>query len=303
MGIDTQTSLVGVASAAKNRHDEAENEDCVGIASNAGCGVRAVLVADGLGSQSLAYCKLGAQWAIKGASERINTAPAITRQVLQDVFSAARAVVHANAASFCAREGITVDKNQSFGTTLIVAAETQRTFIVGYVGNGAIWHIRGSFNEFSQNRYLPWNALNYLNPQSVESAEGKEAVYRLISFSDDEGEAIPTSIEIEKDMIYGDILMICTDGIHSSDQLEVGRVKDGSIWTKTEPTMLRFFAALNEFFCSSNAMTDEALHLALEHYTSQLRADGLLEDDASVGVIVTAATLKHQANRKRDAAA
>lgn len=301
MNINAQLSVVGVATEAKNRHDKAENEDCVGIASNADCGVRAVLVADGLGSH--AYSKFGAQWAIKGASERINTATAITGQVLGDVFIAARAEVNANAASFCSKEAIAVDKNQSFGTTLIVAAETQNTFIVGYVGNGAIWHLRGSFNEFSPSRYLPWNALNYLNPQSVESAEGKEAVYRLISFSDDEGEAIPTIIEIEKDMIYGDILMICTDGIYSSDQLEVGRFKDGSIWTKAEPTMLRFFAALNEFFCSSNAVTDEALQRALEHYTSQLRTDGLLEDDASVGVIVTAAALKYQSNRKRDAAA
>lgn len=300
MNIDAQLSLVGVASAAKNRRNDAENEDCVGIASNADCGARTVLVADGLGSH--AYSKLGAQWAIKGATEWINAAPTVTENVLRDAFVAARAEVNANAASFCSREGITVDKNQSFGTTLIVAAETQNTFIVGYVGNGAIWHIRGSFNEFSQSRYLPWNALNYLNPHSVESAEGKEAVYRLISFSDDKSEAIPTIIEIAKDRIYGDILMICTDGIHSSDQLEVGRYKDGSIWTKAEPTMLRFFAALNEFFCSSNAVTDEALHRALEHYTSQLRTDGLLEDDASVGVIVTAAALEYQSNRNRDAA-
>ncbi len=300
MSINAKSSLSGVASAAKNQHDETTNEDFVGIASNADCGVRAILVADGL--KSHAYAKLGAQWAIEEASERINTAPAITASVLREIFVAARARLIAKAASFCAREGITVDKNQSFGTTLIVAVETPSSIIVAYVGNGAIWHIRGSFNEFSQIRYLPWNALNYLNPHSIEGPAGNEEVYRLISFSDNEHEAIPTIIEIEKDLVsgYGDIVMICTDGIYSSDQLDVGRFMDSSIWTKAEPTMLRFFSALNDFFCSSNAETDEALKLALERYISQLRTDGLLDDDASVGVIVTAPALKYQSNRKRD---
>jgi hypothetical protein len=104
---------------------------------------------------------------------------------------------------------------------------------------------------------------------------------------------------LEKDPEYGDIVMICTDGIYSSDQVNIGRTKDGSTWFKIEQPLLRFVAALDSFFAGSSVLTDDTLRRALDGYLAQLHADDLLDDDASLGVIVTAPALRYQAHRRK----
>lgn len=187
------------------------------------------------------------------------------------------------------------DREQSFGTTLLMAGETETELWLGYVGNGGIWHLRGSFNEFSPNRYLPWNAVNYLNPHTLENDLGKEALYRLISPSDCEEKSEPTILRLNKDCERGDIVMVCTDGIFSNDQACVGRFRDGSTWSKAELAMLRFFDILDQFF----AQDSSALDATLKNYVQSLRTECLLDDDASVGVIITAPALRYQDKRRQ----
>jgi serine/threonine protein phosphatase PrpC len=279
------------------RQNSLENQDYTGIVLNLNLGVRAVIVADGLGSQ--AYAGLGACWAVESAIGLIQAADKLTEQVLQDMFVAIRASVKTRAESFLVQQGLSVDKNQSFGTTLIIVIEDATSFTIGYVGNGAIWHIRGGFNDFNANQYFPWNALNYLNPHTVQNEMGKEALYRMISISDDDEESIPAILKIHKDSFFGDIIMICTDGICSNDQINVGRTKDNSVWFKAEPSIIRIFTMLDNFLLSQDQATEDFLSASLDRYLSQLLLDGLLDDDASAGLIITNAVLEYQRKKNK----
>lgn len=293
----TAPSLVAVATATY-RTSPADNQDAIGMVDNPRWGVRALLVADGLGSQ--AHSELGARWAVEGALEFLAAearAP-LDQEFLERLFAHARTHLQDRARDHCAREGLAVDPNQSFGTTLIIALEDPTCFWFGYVGNGGIWHLRGSFNEFLPNQYLPWNAISYLNPHSLQNEQGKEALYRLLSLAS-EDDARPTLLRLQKDPQYGDIVMICTDGIYSGDQLNIGRTRDGTTWIKVESPLLRFFTALDDFFAGTDTPDDTGLGLALTAYLADLRAEGLLTDDASLGVLVTAPVLRHQAQQPR----
>ncbi|KEO72252.1 protein phosphatase 2C domain-containing protein [Anditalea andensis] len=184
------------------------------------------------------------------------------------------------------------DKNEKnlFGTTAITVFETDEKIVVAYVGNGAIWHIRGNFNEFPEAYLFPWNALNYLNPHTIPE-NGKEALYRLISNSNDFSECVPTIFEIAKDKSVGDIFMICTDGIYSADQLKAGK-NDKGIWVRYEPTMLKFFEYLKHFFKNNKLYNNESIEQIINLYLEELKP--VFDDDATIGILATKEALNYQ---------
>lgn len=177
-----------------------------------------------------------------------------------------------------------------FGTTAITLFETEEKISVAYAGNGAVWHIRGNFNEFPVSYHFPWNAVNYLNPHTIPE-QGKEALYRLISNNSDFSECVPSTIEIEKDKMYGEIIMICTDGIYSADQLKAGKNEKG-VWVRYEPSMLKFFEYLTHFFKTNQNYSKESFEQMLNQYLEELKPT--LDDDATIGILITKEALNYQ---------
>lgn len=282
-----------------NRSGLAANQDCVGIAENICIGIRAVLVADGLGS--FEHAELAAQRAVMAAKSQLEGMASVAEIDIATLFLRSRQSVRELALQYCADNSLKLDTEHSFGTTMILGIDTPHELVLAYAGNGAIWHLRGNFNHFGSNRYVPWNAVNYLNPHTLENELGREALYRLISASDDVQESVPTFLRISKDTLYGDIVLVCTDGIASMDQSQVGKYRDGSVWVKTEVTMLRFYAALAEYFDESPDFTDASLREAMIGYLDGLRTDNLLDDDASLGLIVTPTVVAYQTSRREAA--
>ncbi len=189
------------------------------------------------------------------------------------------------------------DINQAFGTTLICALEFEKEIRTAYLGNGAIIHLRGNYNDFPKSILLPWNALNYLNPHTV-SLNGKEAMYKLISY---QGlQYTPTELTFSKDLDkYGDIVMICTDGVYSSDQLSVGKSSDGKHWISGEESMKLFYKCLDDYFNQSK-LTQQHLSNFLANYLEQLKQDNLMEDDCTIGLIITKQALQYQKKRTQE---
>ncbi|HMK24649.1 MAG TPA: protein phosphatase 2C domain-containing protein [Chitinophagaceae bacterium] len=177
-----------------------------------------------------------------------------------------------------------------YGTTAIAVFETEEKISVAYVGNGAVWHIRGNFNDFPASYHYPWNAVNYLNPHTIPEG-GKEALYRLISNSSNFSECVPTSIEIDKDRSVGEIIMICTDGIYSVDQVKAGKNEKG-VWVRYEPSMLKFFDYLKEFFKANQYYSKEFIEQMLNKYLEELKPT--LDDDATIGILITKEALNYQ---------
>lgn len=192
-----------------------------------------------------------------------------------------------------AKENIKEVDNESqnlYGTTAITLFETIDKITIAYAGNGGVWHIRGNFNEFPNVYHYPWNALNYLNPHTTPE-NGKEALYRLISNNSDFSECVPTTIEIDKDKRIGEIIMICTDGIYSADQVSAGK-NDKGVWVRYEPSILKFFNYLKEYFKINQDYSKEKIEEMLNRYLEDLKV--ALDDDATIGILISKEALNYQ---------
>jgi hypothetical protein len=193
-----------------------------------------------------------------------------------------------------ALKGLQVDQAEvegpSLGTTLICLIETKDRYRIAYVGNGAVFHIRGDFNHFSERVFLPWNAINLLNPHTREEG-GKNAMYKLLSPSAKPQQIRPQIIEISKDeMGPGEILMVCTDGIYSADEVAVGKDSEGNIWISGEESMALFYQHLDAFFKANS----KDLQATLQSYLLTLEDRQLISDDCTLGVIISPQALKYQ---------
>lgn len=270
--------------------NKSENQDGTGKKSTDL--LNSVFVTDGLGTYK--YARKASVSVIETLQEEINNIENISCLSLEKIFRKAKDGL----INLSEKEKTEEDKSVEnlFETTAIALVETEKTIKTGYVGNGAIFHIRGNFNEFPAAYPFPWNAVNLLNPHSV-SENGKEALCRLISdYPKDYNESIPTVLEIEKDNQQGDIFMICTDGIYSEDQRYFGTNNKG-IWVKYEKTMQKFFEHLKQFFEENSEYTNEILDTALNLYLQEVKPE--LDDDASLGVLITGKTIEYQKNKQQ----
>ena len=268
--------------------NKSENQDCKGEIENDS--FNALFVADGLGS--FKYAKQSSERVIDFLSTRAFDLSDGVKEFPKSKFvelyikAKEKLIAYAN-------ENLTKDDDNEqnlFGTTAITLFETANKIIVAYVGNGAIWHIRGNFNEFSDAYLFPWNAVNYLNPHTVPE-DGKEALYRLISNSDDFSECVPTVFEIDKDESVGDVFMICTDGIYSADQTKAGR-NDKGVWVRYEPSMIKFYEYLKNYFKNNHLYSKEIILHTMNAYLEELKPS--FDDDATLGILITPKALNYQ---------
>jgi PPM family protein phosphatase len=182
------------------------------------------------------------------------------------------------------------------GTTFIAAFETEDTFKIAYAGNGAVFHLRANFNQFPPEViHIPWSSMNYLNPHS-NFVDGSEVLYKFIATDSNPADCVPTELIISKDNeFYGDILMICTDGIASNDQAIYATSNDPSgiaYWVKKEKTMDIFYKYLQEFI-TSKEVNAETLEKVLKNLLCEYQLQNLLEDDSTIGLIITDKALKY----------
>lgn len=246
----------------------------------------AMFIADGLGSYK--YAKLSSEMVVNFFLNEVKTKENISSLNYTELFRNAKQKL-IEIANELTTEEEKAEENL-FGTTAICIIEDETKIKLAYVGNGAIWHIRGNFNAFPTSYLFPWNAVNILNPHTIPE-DGKEALYKLISNNNDLKECIPSIIEIEKDDEYGDIVMICTDGVYSEDQLKAGK-NDKGIWVKYETSMLKFFEHLQHFFKTNPAYLKKSLEQLVVQYLEELKPT--LDDDATIGILITSKTLNYQ---------
>lgn len=247
-----------------------------------------IIVADGVGSS--AHAKEGAEEVVKRA-EMMLKEETLEGLNLNTIFKQIQEDLQTTIA-----EKNPIPNPDSYRTTLIVAIETEDKFIVGYVGNGAILHIRGNVTEFSLNRsYLPWVCINYLNPHTNISNEGKETLYKYFGFHNDTEKVVPNIIEISKDKYgAGDILVISTDGIYSNDQNKFSNDQDGNKWMNIEWSLQLLLKEIKHFL-KSNKKHQEGLNVMLNHYLQSLKdSPNEMTDDCSLGIIITEQALQFQ---------
>ena len=284
---DFRPGLVSVASVSKKD----VNQDAAAVCVNHAYPLAAVVVADGLGSHYRA--EVGSRLVADTIAEGLRSLPRAQALDCAELFAHAHLRLKAEAESMFEEVPSDLDWSNAFGTTVVCAVETEERLTFAYSGNGGLFHVRGNFNTFPPSQLLPWSVLNYLNPHSIPR-DGRNVMYKLIAPRSTADDVNPTAMTISKDDTqFGDIIICCTDGIYSYDQIPIGRDDRQNLWIGTEPAMSRLYAALGTFF--NDEPTSEALDRLLQDYVAGLKTDGLVSDDCTVGVLITEKALAFQA--------
>lgn len=184
-------------------------------------------------------------------------------------------------------------KPSSFGTTLIVGIDFPDRFVAAYVGNGSIWHVSGLFNTFPKMVCLPWNAVNLLTPDTIMSG-GKEALYKIFFYKGEKKHHQPTVLQLSKlNETPGDIFIITTDGVYSSDHAIAARDDDGEIWIPSTTQFGLLHDYLKAYVEGTDDINDETLKQMLVKYLTHIKEAKIMDDDTTLGMFISAEAKKH----------
>jgi len=196
-------------------------------------------------------------------------------------------------------EELSALKSESFGTTLIIGIDFPDRFIAAYVGNGSIWHVSGLFNTFPNMVCLPWNAVNLLNPDTIMS-RGKEALYKIFFYKGEKKHHKPTVLQISKlNEAPGDMFILTTDGVYSSDHAIAAKDDEGEIWIPSTPQFGLLHDALKSYVEGEEDINDDTLHQLLVRYLAHIKEDNIMDDDTTLGIFISAEAKAHFTEKRK----
>lgn len=192
------------------------------------------------------------------------------------------------------------DKGVKAGTTIIQASLYKKSQIVkiGYLGDGGIIHLPGDFGKLPHSEH-PYRYNEIMLPHN--SPDG--ALTRHISHHSTKNELTPGEIDLKLNHPSGDILLLFTDGISTLDEKVILKDDVGRFW-RNEPETIQFILKdldklLKETDNSGNQF-QEALVSFNKNILQKLKDADLLQDDASLGIIITARVLEYYKNSRND---
>jgi serine/threonine protein phosphatase PrpC len=264
----------------KSKSLKSKNEDFIATAINITLDIKAIILGDGIGSHYKP--DEGAEFCVNSLKKQIENCKTLSDLNFKELFQKVYAELKE---AFDKNNEENIDKTKAYGTTLICALELNDKYIIAYLGNGSAWHIRGNFSNFSTQRYFPWNAINLLNPHTVEE-DGKEALYKFIALESTENQILPSIIEFSKDnILFGDMVIISTDGLYSNDQIPVAKDREGNLWIAGEKKMEILFNRLKDLIKASQ-FEEEKIRESLNEYLNDITEKKLIDDDITFGIIV-----------------
>lgn len=264
----------------KSISPKTKNEDYIDTVINRKQNFKAIILGDGIGSHYKP--DEGSEFCVKSLKNHLENCINFDDLNFKKLF---HTVYNELKDNFKNLNDNNIDKTQAYGTTLICVIEREDRYIISYLGNGSAWHIRGNFNSFSSQRYLPWNAINLLNPHTVEE-NGKEALYKYIALEATEKQISPSVIEINKDNeLFGDILIISTDGLYSNDHNPIAKDREGNIWIAGEKKIEMLFNRLKNLKIE-NKFEEQILNKSLNEYMKEITENKLIDDDTTFGIII-----------------
>jgi serine/threonine protein phosphatase PrpC len=289
--MDTTKTMMASILAVATTSNKDKNEDSCASVRNEDIPLAALIIADGIGSHFAA--DQASRVVTESARQTLVRLGPESPIDVECVFEAAYQGLQQHVVNKAEEIPAAVDWANAFGTTLLCAVETPAHLLLGYVGNGALVHIRGNFNTFPDSQLLPWSAINYLNPHSF-SRNGKNVLYKLLTPRAQSPVVNPTVLSLKKDNeLYGDIIVACSDGICSYDQTPIGRDGSGRIWIGSDETLELLFETLKGFFAQEH-WTQESLEESLNTYLGTLREKNLITDDCTLGVLISEQALCYQ---------
>jgi hypothetical protein len=182
------------------------------------------------------------------------------------------------------------DNIENGGTTVIFAViENNRKVKLQYLGNGGCIQLNGDFNQ-STNELLPYKFNHLINPHINKSG----ALTRHLSKDSGIQEIIISEITTSLNNLNGDILLFFTDGINSLEENVIIKDNEGRFWRHESTSIQIILDKLHVFLTNLNDYEDfqDKLIIFNEDILNELNDLNLLEDDASLGIIITEEVLK-----------
>jgi len=170
------------------------------------------------------------------------------------------------------------------GTTLICAIQESISNIeLHYLGNGGIVHFYGDFANNPYSTY-PYRFSDIMLPHITPDG----ALTRHISHNSGEYELSPSSISMTLNHMLGDILILFSDGIGSLEEKVIIKDDDNRLWRHENQAIQIIMMRLHQFMSSvSGGFNPDLLNGFLNDTLSFLKEEKLLEDDASLGIVLT----------------
>lgn len=162
-------------------------------------------------------------------------------------------------------------------TTMAVVLELPTSYMISSLGNGSILQVRGNFWEFWGRRQWPWCVTELMIGDTFLNEGGQETLEGFLSPEGVRGHV--HIMQVEKNPRYGELFILCSDGVHSPDHLHLGQDRTHTLWLEVNPHLIALLnTALRDYFeerTSLQAMVQDFL------------ATRTFDDDATLGLLVS----------------
>lgn len=182
--------------------------------------------------------------------------------------------------------------NMIGGTTFISATNKNNSekIQIEYLGNGGVIHFHGDFST-NVNSGEPYRYGEIMIPHISPSG----ALTKHISHNSGEVELASSTIELNLNYISGDIILLFSDGISSLEDKVILKDNENRFWRNENPAIQLILKELDLFLKSNNnqATFQQAVIDFNKVILEKLKNENYLEDDASLGIIITDNVLNH----------
>ena len=185
------------------------------------------------------------------------------------------------------------------GTTFISAINKNRSdrIQLEYLGNGGIIHLHGDFST-NVNSDEPYRYGEIMIPHVSPNG----SLTKHISHNSGQVEKTSSKIELNLNYYRGDILLLFSDGISSLEDKVILKDNENRFWRNENPAIQLILKELDLILTSNHdhRLFSEHLHEFNFKILEKLKSDAYLEDDASLGIIITDNVLNHYKEKFND---
>ncbi len=159
---------------------------------------------------------------------------------------------------------------------------------IAYLGNGSIIHMRGNAGMLPPGRDKVWAEPYRYTDLMVPHCDASGVLTHFVGPHAGYETVRPAHMRLRLDDPAGDILLLVTDGISSLEACPLLRDSTTRLWQSRSSLLQRLVVSILGWVASANPRSVSIdLDLQLESWLKTFREEDLLEDDASVAVLMT----------------
>ena len=183
-------------------------------------------------------------------------------------------------------EDIKSDKTNG-GTTLIYSIVKGDIITISYLGNGAIIQTTGDFAKLPKNFEEINHAYRFVNLM-LPHVDEHGTLTRHISLNSNQEELKPDIITLQSERPEGLVYIFATDGISTLEEQVIISDQQGRKWRNESSSIVSILNRLDLFLKeNSKIFNSELLKIFIEDTLEEFKLAKNLEDDASLGLIVS----------------